>query len=221
MKATVLFACVHNAGRSQMAAGFFNAIADPNLARAISAGTQPAVRVHPEVVDAMREVGIELDGVSPTLLTDELAAGAQWLVTMGCGETCPVVHGLRRLEWDLPDPKGEPPQRVQAIRDEIRIQVERLIAAQGWRRGSEQDATRRLHAGSRDPFVPAMACSEAEGLREIGRPGHPPARRWSVSAGGRGGRCGSPVAAHRWQRCGRSSPPACGPARCTRAAPEA
>jgi len=93
---TVIFACVHNAGRSQMAAAFFNRRADPNRARALSAGTQPAEHVHPEVVAVMREVGIDLGSAQPRLLTDALAAGAQLLVTMGCGESCPVVPGLRR-----------------------------------------------------------------------------------------------------------------------------
>ncbi len=131
---TVIFACVHNAGRSQMAAAFFNQLADPDRARALSAGTQPAGHVHPEVMAVMREVGIDLRSAQPRLLTDELAAGAQLLVTMGCGESCPAVPGLRRQDWDLPDPKGQPVERVRATRDEIRARVERLIAAEGWRR---------------------------------------------------------------------------------------
>jgi arsenate reductase len=130
--ATVVFACVHNAGRSQMAAAFFNALADPTKARAESAGTAPASQLHPEVVHAMREVGIELEGVKPRLLTDELAARAALLVTMGCGESCPVVPGRRRLDWPLDDPKGRSPEEVRAIRDEIREHVERLLAAEGW-----------------------------------------------------------------------------------------
>jgi len=129
---TVIFACVHNAGRSQMAAAFFNRLADPKCAGALSAGTQPAEHVHPQVVAAMREVGIDLSSARPARLTGELAAGAQLLVTMGCGETCPVVPGLRRLDWSLPDPKGQPIERVRAIRDEIRTRVEQLIAAEGW-----------------------------------------------------------------------------------------
>jgi arsenate reductase len=131
---TVIFACVHNAGRSQMAAAFFNRFADPNRALALSAGTQPAEHVHPEVVAVMRDVGIDLSGAQPTRLTDELAAGAQLLVTMGCGESCPVVPGLRRQDWNLPDPKGQPIERVRVIRDDIRDRVERLIAAEGWQR---------------------------------------------------------------------------------------
>jgi len=131
---TVIFACVHNAGRSQMAAAFFNQLADPGHARARSAGTQPAQHVHPEVVAVMQEAGIDLSTAQPTRLTDELAAGAQLLITMGCGETCPVIPGLRRLDWDLPDPKGKPIEHVRVIRDEIRAQVKHLIAAEGWQR---------------------------------------------------------------------------------------
>lgn len=131
---TVIFACIHNAGRSQMAAAFFNRFADPDRARALSAGTQPAEHVHPEVVAVMSEVDIDLSGVRPTQLTDAVAAGAELLVTMGCGESCPVVPGLRRQDWNLPDPKGQPVERVRAIRDDLRDRVERLIAAEGWPR---------------------------------------------------------------------------------------
>jgi arsenate reductase (thioredoxin) len=131
---TVVFACVHNAGRSQMAAAFFNVAADPTKARALSAGTEPAERVHPEVVAVMREVGIDLASTRPRRLTDELAAGAQLLVTMGCGEQCPVVPGLRRDDWSLPDPKGRPIEDVRAIRDEIRRRVAILIDGGGWAR---------------------------------------------------------------------------------------
>src|ERR1041384_8348515 len=92
---TVLFACIHNAGRSQMAAAWFNALADRTKARAISAGTEPGPRVHPEVLQAMREVDIDLEGVTPQKLTDELAAQSAILITMGCGEACPYVPGLR------------------------------------------------------------------------------------------------------------------------------
>lgn len=131
---TVIFACVHNAGRSQMAAAFFNAMADPIRARAISAGTAPGERVHPEVVEVMREVGIDLSSVRPQLLTAELTHGANLLVTMGCGEQCPVVPGLRRDDWPLPDPKGQPIERVRAIRDVIRSRVSELLAKEGWLR---------------------------------------------------------------------------------------
>lgn len=131
---TVLFACVHNAGRSQIAAAFFNALVDPSAARAISAGTAPAPRVYAEVIDSMREEGIDLGGITPVRLTDALTATAQLLVTMGCGETCPVVAGVRRLDWNIVDPKGQAPARVRAIRDEIKDRVCTLAAAEGWQR---------------------------------------------------------------------------------------
>ncbi len=133
---TVIFACVHNAGRSQMAAAFFNALADASRARALSAGTQPGPRVHPEVLEAMREVGIDLSSARPTLLTDQLAEGAGWLITMGCGEGCPHVPGLRRDDWPLQDPKGQPVEQVRRIRDEIRGRVEALLAREGWGRAA-------------------------------------------------------------------------------------
>ena len=129
---TVIFACVHNAGRSQMAAAFFNSMANPAFARAVSAGTRPAERVHPEVVAAMGELELDVSGAKPQLLTEELARGAELLITMGCGDECPVVPGLRRDDWPLPDPKGQPPQRVREIRDEIRERVGQLLANEGW-----------------------------------------------------------------------------------------
>lgn len=129
---TVIFACVHNAGRSQMAAAFFNALVDPAKARGISAGTQPGERVHPEVQAAMAEVGIDLSGARPQRLTDELARGAQWLITMGCGEACPHVPGLKRDDWPLEDPKGKPVERVREIRDEVRSRVSAFLAREGW-----------------------------------------------------------------------------------------
>jgi arsenate reductase len=127
---TVLFACIHNAGRSQMAAAWFNALAKRDKAQAVSAGTEPGTRVHPEVVAAMREVGIELEGLKPQKLTDELAASAALLVTMGCGEACPYVPGLRRLDWPLEDPKGKPVERVRQIRDEVKAHVVKLLEAE-------------------------------------------------------------------------------------------
>jgi arsenate reductase len=129
---TVLFACVHNAGRSQMAAAFFNARADPRRARAISAGTEPAESVHPEVLATMRELGMELGGATPTFLSAGLARSADLLVTMGCGDACPVAPGVRRLDWNLADPKGRPAAEVRAIRDEIRARVLELLRANGW-----------------------------------------------------------------------------------------
>ncbi|MGA3121447.1 MAG: arsenate reductase ArsC [Polyangiaceae bacterium] len=131
---TVIFACVHNAGRSQMAAAWFNALADATKARAVSAGTEPGARVHPEVFEAMREVGIDLGDRKPQKLTDDLARGAQMLVTMGCGGQCPVVPGLRRDDWLLEDPKGKPIERVRQIRDEVRARVFGLIARESWER---------------------------------------------------------------------------------------
>lgn len=131
---TVIFACVHNAGRSQMSAAFFNELADPSKAMAISAGTNPGSHVHPEVLNAMREVGIDLSDAKPQKLTDELARGAHWLITMGCGDQCPYVPGLIRDDWALQDPKGQPVERVREIRDDIRRRVEALVDANGWRR---------------------------------------------------------------------------------------
>jgi arsenate reductase len=132
---TVIFVCVHNAGRSQMAAAWFNALADSTKAHAVSAGTAPGERVHPEVLEAMREVGIDLADRKPQKLTDELARGAQMLVTMGCGEQCPVVPGLTRDDWPLEDPKGKPVERVRAIRDDVRARVVELLRREGWGRG--------------------------------------------------------------------------------------
>jgi arsenate reductase len=130
----IIFACVHNAGRSQMAAAWFNHLADPDRARAVSAGTAPGPRVHPEVLAAMAEVGFDLSGQVPRRLTDDLAAGAAALITMGCGDQCPVVPGAHREDWPLPDPKGRPLAEVRRIRDEVRTRVERFIEAHGWGR---------------------------------------------------------------------------------------
>ena len=131
---TVIFACIHNAGRSQMAAAWFNALADSTKARAISAGTDPGTRVHPEVLEAMREVGVDLGDRKPQKLTDDLARGARMLVTMGCGEQCPVVPGLRRDDWPLEDPKGKPIARVREIRDDVRARVVDLLRREKWAR---------------------------------------------------------------------------------------
>jgi arsenate reductase len=135
---TVIFACVHNAGRSQMAAAFFNASADPRRAMAVSAGTEPADRVHPEVVDALREVGLDISRSRPRRLTPELVADAALLVTMGCGEACPVVPGVRREDWPLADPKGRPAAEVRAIRDDVRRRVEALVRTNGWTRTTQE-----------------------------------------------------------------------------------
>ena len=129
---TVLFACVHNAGRSQIAAALFNHYADRSKARAISAGTHPADRVHPEVVATMKGRGLDLNSQTPQRLTPELAGQAQWLITMGCGDECPVVPGTRRDDWPIPDPKGQPTDTVNAIVDDIDQRVRRLVHAHGW-----------------------------------------------------------------------------------------
>ncbi|MFL5303582.1 MAG: low molecular weight phosphatase family protein [Polyangia bacterium] len=139
---TVLFACVHNAGRSQMAAAWFNALANPAAARAVSAGTEPGTRVHPEVLEAMNEVGVDLSKVQPTLLTHDLAAAADLLVTMGCGEKCPVVPGLRRDDWPLEDPKGKSMDVVRRIREEVRGRIQALIAQEGWGAPKAAEAAR-------------------------------------------------------------------------------
>lgn len=125
----VVFACVHNAGRSQIAAAFFNQLADPQKARALSAGTQPAGRIHPEVVAVMREAGIDLNGAVPQLLTPELTAGTHWLITMGCGESCPVVPGAGRDDWPVEDPNRQSIDQVRIIRDDIRDRVVAFIEA--------------------------------------------------------------------------------------------
>lgn len=127
----VIFACVHNAGRSQMSAAFFNRYADPSQARAVSAGTQPADRVHPVVIEAMKEVGLDVSNVKPQKLTPELAQDAYLLVTMGCGDECPFIPGLRRDDWPLPDPKGQSIDQVRIIRDEIEKRVKSLIDGSG------------------------------------------------------------------------------------------
>jgi arsenate reductase len=123
----VLFVCLHNAGRSQMSQALFERAAGGAHAAA-SAGTQPAERVHPEVVEVMREVGLDVAGRVPRRLTDELARWADVVVTMGCGDACPVVPGTRYVDWDLPDPKGRPIGEVRATRDAIADRVQGLLA---------------------------------------------------------------------------------------------
>ena len=124
---TILFACVHNAGRSQMAAAFFNRRVDPAKARAVSAGTEPDDRVHSVVVDVMREVGVDLSAAMPRKLTEAVAREAQVHVTMGCGDACPYVPGARVEDWPVQDPKGQPIETARAIRDEIARRVTDLI----------------------------------------------------------------------------------------------
>ena len=128
----IVFACVHNAGRSQMAAAWFNHVADPVKAQAVSAGTQPADRVHPVVVDAMKEKGIDLSAAAPRKLTAELAQGAAFLVTMGCGESCPFIPGVPILDWPLPDPKGQGIESVRVIRDSVESRVRAFVAENDW-----------------------------------------------------------------------------------------
>ena len=125
--AHVLFVCLHNAGRSQMSAALFERAAEGRH-EASSAGTTPAERVHPEVVETMRELGVDLAGRTPRKLTRELAEQADVVVTMGCGDECPYVPGKRYLDWDLPDPKGRPLEEVRATRDEIARRVAELVA---------------------------------------------------------------------------------------------
>lgn len=124
---TVLFACVHNAGRSQIAAALFNQYADPSQARAISAGTQPAACVHPEVISAMKNRGIDVSGRTPQRLTPELASTATWLITMGCGDQCPVVPGARRDDWPIQDPKGQSAEGVERVIEDIDRRVRSLM----------------------------------------------------------------------------------------------
>lgn len=121
----VIFACVHNAGRSQMAAAFYNAITKSEAG--ISAGTKPGSNVHPEVITVMKEIDIDLTDAKPQLLTKELASNADLLITMGCGEACPFIPGLERQDWPLEDPKGKPLDQVRLIRDDIKSRVEKLL----------------------------------------------------------------------------------------------
>jgi arsenate reductase len=123
-----------------MAAGLFNHLVDPAKAQAVSAGTRPGPGVHPVVASAMREVGVDLSGAKPRLLTEDLARSARVLVTMGCGEDCPVVPGVIRLDWPLPDPKGLPLEEVRLIRDELRKLVHSLLVEHGWLGASNEDA---------------------------------------------------------------------------------
>ena len=130
--AKVVFACVANAGRSQMAAAFFNKIAAPARARAISAGTRPADAVHPEVITAMRDAGLDLSSAKPQYLSTDLAKDAHILITMGCGDECPLVPGVERDDWPLDDPKDQPPETVRRIRDEIEKRVRALVKERKW-----------------------------------------------------------------------------------------
>ncbi len=117
-----------------MAAALFNQLADPSVAAAISAGTDPAHQIHREVIEVMREMGLDLSEARPQRLTPQVAAGASLLVTMGCGEACPALPGLRVEEWQVEDPKGQPLERVRRIRDELNVRVQELIRVEGWGR---------------------------------------------------------------------------------------
>lgn len=124
---TVLFVCLHNAGRSQISEALFEQAANGRH-HALSAGTAPGEQVHSEVIEVMRELGIDLADRTPKLLTRELAEQADIVITMGCGDQCPVIPGKRYLDWDLPDPKGRPIDEVRATRDKIADHVGQLLA---------------------------------------------------------------------------------------------
>ena len=130
--AKVVFACVANAGRSQMAAALFNTLASPSRARAISAGTRPGTEVHPEVVAAMSEMGIDISSAKPQYFSTELARDAHIVITMGCGDECPLVPGVERDDWPIDDPKGRSVEDVLRIRDEIYRRVTELIQERKW-----------------------------------------------------------------------------------------
>jgi len=123
---TVLFVCRQNAGRSQMSQALFERAAGVRH-QALSAGTKPAERIHPAVIDVMNEIGIDLSGHTPQLLTRELAERADLVITMGCGDECPFIPGKRYIDWDLDDPAGQPVTKVREIRDEIDCRVSGLI----------------------------------------------------------------------------------------------
>ncbi|MET9347035.1 arsenate reductase ArsC [Streptomyces termitum] len=125
--ASVLFVCVHNAGRSQMAAGFLRHLAGDRV-EVRSAGSVPGDRINPSAVEAMAEAGIDITGRKPTVLTTEAVRASDYVITMGCGDACPVFPGRNYLDWALEDPAGKGVEAVRPIRDEIRIRVEALIA---------------------------------------------------------------------------------------------
>ncbi|PSK87499.1 arsenate reductase [Murinocardiopsis flavida] len=129
-KPSVLFVCVHNAGRSQMAAGWLSHLA-ADAVEVRSAGSAPAGSVNPAAVEAMREVGIDITGAQPKILTAEAVEASDVVITMGCGDACPFFPGKRYLDWDLDDPAGQGVEAVRPIRDEIRRRIEALIAEFG------------------------------------------------------------------------------------------
>ncbi|MGN6444243.1 arsenate reductase ArsC [Amnibacterium sp.] len=124
---SILFVCVHNAGRSQMAAGFAAALGGDRV-RVLSAGSEPAESINPVAVEAMREVGIDIAGTRPRVLDVDDVRASDAVITMGCGDACPVFPGKRYEDWELTDPAGLPIERVRPIRDEIRDRVARLLA---------------------------------------------------------------------------------------------
>ncbi|MET7698378.1 arsenate reductase ArsC [Streptomyces sp. NPDC005485] len=124
--ASVLFVCVHNAGRSQMAAGFLDHLAGDRI-EVRSAGSVPGDRVNPSAVEAMKEVGIDIAGAQPKILTTEAVQASDYVITMGCGDACPVFPGKKYLDWALEDPAGKGVGSVRPIRDEIRTRIESLI----------------------------------------------------------------------------------------------
>ena len=126
-KATVLFVCVHNAGRSQMAAGYLQALAGDRI-QVLSAGTQPKDQVNPSAIEAMAEQGIDIANNVPKVLSDETVKDSDYVITMGCGDACPFFPGKTYLDWPLNDPAGKGVEEVRPIRDEIRAKVEALIA---------------------------------------------------------------------------------------------
>ena len=128
--AHVLFVCLHNAGRSQMSRALFDRAAEGrHTSESAGSVADPDGAVHPEVVEVMREIDIDLSGVRPQRLTDEMAQRADVVVTMGCGDACPFVPGVRYIDWDLPDPKGQPIDAVRATRDEIGRRVTELLTS--------------------------------------------------------------------------------------------
>ena len=127
MKATVLFVCVHNAGRSQMAAGYLQALAGDRI-QVLSAGTQPKDQVNPSAIEAMAEEGIDIANNVPKVLSDETVKDSDYVITMGCGDACPFFPGKTYLDWPLNDPAGKGVEEVRPIRDEIKAKVEALIA---------------------------------------------------------------------------------------------
>ncbi|WP_114561159.1 arsenate reductase ArsC [Desertihabitans aurantiacus] len=127
-RASVLFVCVHNAGRSQMAAGFVHALSG-GAVEVRSAGSMPAEQINPAAVEAMAEVGVDLRGQQPKVLTEEAVQGSDVVITMGCGDACPYYPGKRYEDWQLDDPAGQGVEAVRAIRDEIRRRVEELLTS--------------------------------------------------------------------------------------------